>query len=293
MAGQSKPRILIFGATGMLGSALFRAFSRDSKVITFGTVREQVGAKFFTQNLRASLISNVNFDGDSGLDRAFSIANPDIVINCVGIIKQQPNANNHLESLAINSSLPHRLLKHCALAGARLVHFSTDCVFSGEKGQYTEEDFADARDLYGLSKYLGEVDHENALTLRTSIIGHELSGNRSLLEWFLSQTTRVKGYRKAVFSGLTTIEVARVLREFVVPNPQLHGLYHLSSNPVNKYDLLRLVADVYQKDVPIIPDESLVIDRSLNSQRFQSDTGFKPRPWPELIAALHKDHLVS
>ena len=222
-----------------------------------------------------------------------AVTKPDVVINCIGIIKQLPNANNHLESLAINSTLPHRLAKYCDAIGAKLVHFSTDCVFSGKQGFYKEEDFPDAYDLYGRTKFLGEVAYENSVTLRTSIIGHELDRSKSLVDWFLSQSGEVKGFSKAVFSGLPTIEVARVVKEYVIPNPNLSGLFHLSVDPINKYDLLNLVATTYGKSINIIRDDNLVIDRSLNSDRFRAATGFKPKPWPELIKDMHEDYLLT
>lgn len=293
MTEQRKLRVLIFGATGMLGSTLFRAFSADQSLRTFGTIRDADGVKHFALELRHSLIPNVHLEGESGLLTAFSIAKPDLVVNCVGIIKQLPNANDHLESLAINASLPHRLLKYSSMVGARLVHFSTDCVFSGRQGNYKEDDFPDAYDLYGRTKFLGEVDYPNAITLRTSIIGHELTTGRSLMGWFLSQSGEIRGFRKAIFSGLPTIEVARVLREFVIPNPELCGLYHLSVDPINKYDLLRFVAETYEKDITIIPDEHLIIDRSLNSERFRTATGFAVKSWPELIKAMRDEYYAN
>lgn len=289
----SKTRVLVLGASGMLGSTLFRAFSRNLQFETFGSLREASSKRYFVPELHDALIPNVHLDGESGLLTAFAVAKPDVVINCIGIIKQLPNANDHLESLAINATLPHRLAKYCDVTGARLVHFSTDCVFSGKQGLYKEEDFPDAYDLYGRTKFLGEVAYENSVTLRTSIIGHELNRSKSLVDWFLSQSGEVKGFSKAVFSGLPTIEVARVVKEYVIPNPKLSGLYHLSVDPINKYDLLNLVATKYGIAIKITRDNNLVIDRSLNSDRFRTATGFKPKPWPELINDMHEDYLFT
>jgi dTDP-4-dehydrorhamnose reductase len=202
-------------------------------------------------------------------------------------VKQLAEADDPLTALPINSMLPHRLARLCELAGARLVHISTDCVFSGAKGMYVESDFPDADDLYGRSKYLGEVDYPHAVTLRTSIIGHELDGARSLLCWFLAQGGPVRGFTKAVFSGLPTVELARVVRDFVLPHPELHGLYHVSAAPINKYDLLKLVAQAYGKDIEITPHDQLVIDRSLDSTRFKAATGYAPPSWPELVRTMH------
>ncbi len=293
MTEKRKTRVLVLGATGMLGSTLFRTFSEDHRLLTFGTMRDVRCEGLFAPQLRGALISNVHLDGEGGLLNAFSIAKPDVVVNCVGIIKQLPNANDHLESLAINSSLPHRLAKYSSMVGARLVHFSTDCVFSGKGGQYREDDFPDAYDLYGRTKYLGEVDYENAVTLRTSIIGHELTSARSLVDWFLSQSGDVKGYRKAIFSGLPTIEVARVVGDLVIPNPNLKGLYHLSVDPISKLDLLRLVAETYGKDIEIASDDKVEIDRSLNSDRFRSATGYTPKSWPDLVRDMYNDYRAA
>ena len=289
----SRIRVLVLGASGMLGSTLFRAFSRDSELQTFGSVREASAKRHFIPDLQASLILTANLDGESGLLNAFAVAKPDVVINCIGIIKQLPNANDHLESLAINATLPHRLAKYCDATGARLVHFSTDCVFSGKQGNYSEEDFPDAYDLYGRTKFLGEVSYENSVTLRTSIIGHELNRSKSLVDWFLSQSDEVMGFSKAIFSGLPTIEVARVVKEYVIPNPKLNGLYHLSVDPINKYDLLNLVSSTYGKTIKITADDKLVIDRSLNSDRFRIATGFKPKAWTELIKDMYEEYLLT
>ena len=170
---------------------------------------------------------------------------------------------------------------------ARFIHMSTDCVFSGRDGLYRESDFADADDLYGRSKYLGEVDYPNAITLRTSIIGHELGGGaRSLVGWFLAQDGSVQGYSKAIFSGLPTVELARVIKDYVLPRPEMNGLWHVSAEPIDKLELLRLVAKAYGKQIEIRPDDSVRIDRSLNSDRFRAETGFEPLPWPELVRSM-------
>ncbi len=291
--GKCKTRVLVLGASGMLGSTLFRVFSRYPQFETFGSLREASAKRDFVSSLHDALIPNVHLDGESGLLTAFAVARPDVVINCIGIVKQLPNANDYLESLAINAMLPHRLAKYCDATGARLVHFSTDCVFSGKRGLYGEDDFPDAYDLYGRTKFLGEVAYKNSITLRTSIIGHELNRSKSLVDWFLSQSGEVKGFAKAVFSGLPTVEVAHVVKECVIPNPDLNGLFHLSVDPINKYELLNLVARTYGKSVNITPDYDFVIDRSLNSDRFRMATGFKPKSWPDLIKDMHREYLLT
>ena len=203
--------------------------------------------------------------------------------------KQEPLSSDYLESLAINALLPHRLAKYSELVGARLIHFSTDCVFLGNKGPYKEDDLADANDLYGRSKLLGEVRNCDSVTLRTSIIGHELTKSRSLVDWFGSDDN-VYGYANAFFSGLPTVEVARIIKEFVIPNNELKGLYHLSVEPISKHNLLSLISKAYNKDIKLVPDSRVKINRSLNSDRFRKETGFCPRPWTDLVEQMHSDY---
>lgn len=279
-------RVLILGASGMLGNAIFRLFSESDGFYVVGTVRSERSKRFFPESLQSALISGVDVENVDNLMRVVGEMSPDVVINCVGLVKQLAEADDPLAAIPINSLLPHRLAHLCAVAGARFIHMSTDCVFSGSKGMYTEIDISDAKDLYGRSKFLGEVDYPNAITVRTSIIGHELDGARSLVGWFLSQTGTVRGFRRAVFSGLPTVEIARLIRDCILPNPCLHGLYHVSADPINKYDLLRLLADVYGKSIDIEVDDSFVINRSLDSSRFRSITGFQPKPWDELVKSM-------
>jgi dTDP-4-dehydrorhamnose reductase len=279
-------RVLVLGATGMLGNAVLRLFAQSSDYQVFGSVRSSAALCLLPQELHSSVISGVDVENIDSLTHLFATVHPDVVINCVGLVKQLAEADDPLAAIPINAMLPHRLARLCEVAGARLVHMSTDCIFSGAKGMYTEADVSDAKDLYGRSKYLGEVDYPHAISLRTSIIGHELDGARSLVGWFLSQEGSVKGYKRAIFSGLPTIEIARVIRDHVIPHPELHGVYHVSAESINKFDLLTLVAQTYGKTIDINEDDQLVIDRSLDSTRFRQATGFNPKVWPELIRSM-------
>ena len=279
-------KVLILGASGMLGNAALRLFAQSDGFHTYGTVRSPRAARLLQPDLQHLLVHGVDVEQFDSLARGIAQVKPDVIVNCVGVVKQLAEAEDPLTALPLNALLPHRLARLCELAGARLVHISTDCVFSGAKGHYTEADFADADDLYGRSKFLGEVDYPHAVTLRTSIIGHELDGARSLLDWFLAQSGSVKGYTEAVFSGLSTVELARVIRDFVLPNPDLRGTYHVSAAPINKHDLLKLIAATYAKSTVITPDASLVIDRSLNSGRFRQATGYAPPSWEQLVQAM-------
>lgn len=281
-------RVLLLGASGMLGNAVLRLFAQSPGYQIFGSVRSSGVLRLLPKNLHPNVITGVDVENPDSLSRLFASVHPDVVINCVGLVKQLAEADDPLAAIPINALLPHRLAQLCAVAGARLVHMSTDCVFSGSKGMYTEADASDAKDLYGRSKYLGEVDYPHAITLRTSIIGHELEGARSLVGWFLAQEGRVKGFKGAIFSGLPTVEIARIIRDYVIPHPELHGLHHVSAQPISKYDLLRLVAQVYGKKIEIDSDETFVIDRSLDSTRFRKLTGYNPPVWAELAQTMHQ-----
>ena len=280
-------KILVLGASGMLGNAMLRAMSAQEAWSVFGTVRGANPALHAAAPC-AVLIPGIHADQPDSLLAAFAQARPDVVINCVGLVKQLSNAEDPLVAVPINTLLPHRLARMCEVAGARLVHVSTDCVFSGKQGSYKELDEADAQDVYGRSKLLGEVDYPHAVTLRTSIIGHELGSAHGLIDWFLSQQARVKGYTDAVFSGLPTFELARVVRDFVIPHASLRGVYHVAAEPISKHDLLQIVKREYGKNLQIEPDDQVKINRSLDASRFREATGYLAPAWPDLIAKMRE-----
>jgi dTDP-4-dehydrorhamnose reductase len=279
--------VLVLGASGMLGNAVLRFFAASPGYTAFGSMRTTSQLAKLPSAVRRRVIAGVDVENTDSLMRLFSAVRPQVVINCIGLVKQLAEADDPLLALPINAMLPHRLARLCDVARARLVHVSTDCVFSGARGNYIEGDSPDAQDLYGRSKLLGEVDYPHAVTLRTSIIGHELSSANGLVGWFLAQQGRVSGYRRAVFSGLPTIELARVIRDHVLPRPALRGTYHVSASPINKFDLLKLVARTYGKEIEIVEDDAVLIDRSLDSTRFRTETGYVPDDWPALVARMH------
>ena len=282
-------RVLIFGASGMLGHKLIQAFSRDCEV--WGTVRgthAEIAPFGFLEQDRC--IVNVDVQDESAIRRAFQTAQPDAVVNAVGIVKQLSLAKDVIATLSINSIFPHRLSQLSEEFGNRLITISTDCIFDGKKGGYTEDDVPNATDLYGKSKELGEVTDGRALTLRTSIIGRELVGSHGLVEWFLTNKSgAVKGYRRAIYSGFPTVELADMIRRLVFEFSELDGLYHVSSEPINKYELLRLMNKHYGSNVSIEPSDELQIDRSLDSKRFRAATGFEPKTWDEMIERMAAD----
>jgi dTDP-4-dehydrorhamnose reductase len=279
-------RILILGVSGMLGNTMMRSLSEDEEDEVYGTVRSAIPPRQFSSGVSSRILGGIDVENLDTLHRAFSKAKPDLVVNCVGLIKQLPQAEDPGLAIAINSLLPHRLARICEVSSTRLVHFSTDCVFSGRKGMYTERDETDAQDLYGRSKFLGEVDYPHAITLRTSIIGHELDTAHGLVGWFLAQQGSVKGYTQAIFSGLPTCEVALIVRNIIKKYPYIRGTYHVAAEPITKYELLKLLNNEYGRNIRIDPDDKVQINRSLDGTRFREATGYVAPAWPELVARM-------
>ena len=276
-------RILILGGDGMLGHQLLRHFKERHDVrVTLRLGREAYEAhRLFEQG---SAFYGIDARQMDALLQVIADFRPETVVNAIGIVKQRSDAKEVIPSLEINSLLPHRLALACRTVGARLVHLSTDCVFSGRKGNYCETDFSDADDLYGRTKFLGEVSESHCLTLRTSMIGPELSRKTGLLEWFLAQRGQtVKGFTKAIFSGFPTSELARIVERVLVDVPTVHGVYHVAARPISKYDLLTLIRDRLRLPITIERDSTFECDRSLDATRFHRDTGYSPPPWDVMI----------
>lgn len=283
-------KILVIGANGMLGGSLFRYFSAESNHEVLGTVRSSDAQSVIEQQGFKNTVCGIDVSDQNCLDRVITEFQPNYVFNCVGVIKQLDASKLPVSSIEINSLLPHQLAVFCDRIGAKLIHFSTDCVFSGSKGNYLESDVPDAFDLYGRSKLLGEVDYGNHLTLRTSIIGHELGKSLSLIDWFLSQTDEVNGYSRAVFSGLPTVCVAEFLDRYVVGKSSPSELMHLSVEPIDKFALLKLVGQVYGVTTKINEFSDFEIDRSLNSSKLRKSVGFKPDSWANMIEKMHNEY---
>lgn len=280
-------RVLIIGATGMLGRTLSKYLSKFDELDVYFTSR-RINLSVPT-NLNNHFIFNIeNVNDYENLSKIIDECQPQFIVNCAGIVKQLIQEIDPLMVTCVNSDFPHKLLKLCNKYSAHLIHISTDCVFSGKKGNYNELDKPDCNDLYGLSKLQGEIiNGANSVTIRTSIIGHEIHSSRGLVEWFLSQKGSVSGYKNAIFSGLPTVELSRIIKEIIMPR-KLEGLFHISSDPINKFELLHLIANQYKKnDIKILPSHDLVIDRSLDYNKFHKATGYVPKPWPDLIDFMH------
>ncbi len=281
--------ILIFGGNGMLGHKLVQVLGAKFEVWT--TVRNTISEleRFGIFNSERT-IEHIDVTDIDLVRPAIEKAKPDVVINATGVIKQLPESKDVVQTLKINSVFPQRLAQFSRQFEFRLITVSTDCVFSGEKGNYSETDIPDTDEVYGISKLLGEVNTDNCLSIRTSIIGKELATAHSLVEWFLSNRGKtVKGYTHAIYSGFPTIVLAEILSGIIADHPELQGVYHISSDPINKFDLLNLLNKFYQANVNIEPFEDYVIDRSLDSSAFRTVTGFSPLGWEQMIEQMASD----
>jgi dTDP-4-dehydrorhamnose reductase len=282
-------RILILGGDGMLGHRLLQDLSRTHDVRV--TLRQERSAyrsfKLFTDT---NSYTGVDVRVTDRLMSVFADFHPDAVINAVGVVKQRSDGLDPIPNLEINALLPHRLAAICKAIKAHLIHISTDCVFSGKSGNYKETDQPDPIDVYGHSKLLGEVIVSGCITLRTSIIGLELSRKTSLLEWFLAQSGQAHGYKNAIFSGFTTIEMSRVVERLMVNFPRSAGIYHVSSNPISKFDLLELIRVKFGVAIELIPDQSFHCDRSLDSTRFREEFQYTPPSWEFMVEELAREY---
>ncbi|MCL5071865.1 MAG: SDR family oxidoreductase [Actinobacteria bacterium] len=286
-----KPKILILGGTGMLGHKIWQYFQNrfDTYVTIKGNYQSVSSFNIFDKK---KTLTNISVSHPLRLASAIKKIKPQMVINCIGIIKQNVLAKDPVVNITVNSLFPHQLAKICTSYKAKLIHISTDCVFSGDKGNYSENDAADAKDLYGRSKLLGEVNYGDFLTIRTSLIGHELKGGSGLVEWFFAQKGKaIKGYRNAIFSGLTTLQFADIISKIIINYPSINGIWHVGGKPISKFNLLNLLKKVYNVGVEIRPDKSFVCNRSLDSKRFYKLVDFKIPKWPEMVRKMYKDYV--
>lgn len=283
-------RVLVLGGDGMLGHELQARWSARHEVwVTLRRERGAYGPRAARFGERACF--DVDARRAAALEDVLARARPEVVVNAVGLVKQRAEAQDPIAAIEVNALLPHRLARLCGEAGARLVHVSTDCVFSGARGRYTERDDPDPVDLYGRSKLLGEVTGApHCLTLRTSIIGLELGRACGLVEWFLGQRGVVRGHRRAIYTGLTTAELARALERLLLQPDPPAGLWHLASAPIDKHDLLtRLARRLGRTDVEIVPDDAVVCDRSLDGRALEARTSYRVPTWDTMLDELALD----
>lgn len=286
-------KILILGGSGMLGHKLWQVLGEQFE--SFCTLRTTKPNPKLQQleTYKRKIVYNVDAYETGSVEKAIDAVKPDIVINCIGLIKQLDISNSYEPTIQLNSLFPHQVNTYCKKRLIKFIHISTDCVFSGKTGNYSETDFADANDLYGRSKYLGEVTYDNALTLRTSIVGHELEASISLIDWFLSQKEMVKGYSNVMYSGLTTLELSNVILNIVSNHPDLEGLYQVASNPISKNHLLQLVKTTYKHDVSINAFDGYKSNKVLLPTKFITQIGYTAPSWNKMLNSLFEDYTMN
>jgi dTDP-4-dehydrorhamnose reductase len=284
-------RILIAGVNGMLGGTLFRHLGSDPTLQVKGVMRgdpSEVTVGFLAPRPNTSLEGNVAGPDDERFVQVFANFKSDVTINCIGWRRRPRSAAEAVGMVTANSLWPHRLAMLAGDLGARLIHFSSDGVFSGERGHYREDDVPDPVDAYGLSKLLGEPDYPHCLILRTSMIGHASKDSDQLVDWLMRQKGKISGYQRAIFSGLPTIEIASIVREILLPRTDMAGIWHLAAAPISKFELLRLIVERYDLDVEVVPTLDPVIDRSLDASRFRAATDYIAPSWSELVYRMHE-----
>ncbi len=282
-------RLVILGGTGMLGHALWEMIASQIPE-TYTTIRK--GRKDYgCDDLYASdkVIEHVDIYDLSLLTGVLNAIRPDVILNCIGITKRREEAGNPIPSIVINALFPHKLARLAFELNARLIHFSTDCVFDGMAGHYPDTAPANATDLYGRTKALGEVQGANVITLRSSFIGRELSDGTELLEWFLAQKGQVRGFRNAIYTGLTTRELSRIVINLVEKYPGATGLYNVSSEPISKFDLLTMIGKKMHPSVEVLPEESFYCDRSLDSSAFRRQFHYQTPSWEQMVDELSRE----
>ena len=280
-------KVLVLGASGMLGHAMFRVLSENQNLQVFGSIRSNKIKVFFSPHNAENLVLCNDVTNFNDLSDIFDKVQPNVVINCISLDKALLAKSSPLLMIPIYALLPHQLAKLCSGIDARLIHISTDGVFSGSRGNYLEDDVCDSQDIYGITKYIGEVHEPHTITIRTSIIGHELKSKNGLVEWFLLQQAQCQCFNRVIFSGFPTVVLAQIIRDFVIPNADLNGVYHIASNPISKRELLLLIAEVYGKKIEFITNNKVEINRSLNGERFRIATGYIPPDWQSLVKSMH------
>ena len=284
-------KVIVFGISGKIGHKIYEVLSKDNKLTILGTTRNinHLPQSIVKLNNHIEEISDVrNLDLVNNIITKFK---PNTIINAIGVVKQRSESNNLNYSFEVNSLWPHHLVGIAKKINAYVIQISSDCVFSGSKGFYKEIDTPDPKDIYGQTKWMGELHEKRTLTIRTSTIGHEIDTKNGLIEWFLSQKHNVNGFSNAIFSGISTLELAHSLQKTILPNiKNLKGIFHLAANPINKYDLLIKVANRYNKKIDIIKSTQPKINRSLDSSKFTKQSGYRHPDWNTMIKNMYQDY---
>jgi len=282
-------RVLVLGVNGLIGHTMYRKLKQEGFEV-FGTMRRAKIEFMQYDFLQAdTIIDGLDVQEISNVSEVILQIQPSVVVNCIGITRRKDEISNSIQAIKINALLPHQIAKICQDMSIRMIHLSTDCVFSGDFGLYTEDSIPDASDMYGRTKAMGEVlDNPNCLTLRSSFLGTEISDRTELLEWLLSQKGRtIKGYTKAIYSGVSTVYLSSVITEILRHYPQLSGLYQIAPDtPISKYDLLCIAKNAFNIDVEIVENDSFVSDKSLSGARLKKVMNYRVPSWHDMLQEL-------
>ena len=282
-------KIFITGIDGMIGHKIAQSLSKEHTII--GSSRKNIKSEDLGIN-DCELITH-DFLKDDILEILDKI-NPEIIVNCAGITIRRGINDNYDNTILLNSNLPHIIDDWTERNQSKLIHFSSDCVFSGKKGNYLDESIPDATDLYGLSKSRGEVKSKNTLTIRCSIIGREIFNHTELFEWIYSMRGKqIKGYNNVLYSGVTSIWMGRVLKKILKYHTELSGIYNISSEPITKYSLLNLINEHFKLGIEISRDNKIKSNKVLISKKFTEITDINPPNWDDLMTELKEDCIVN
>ena len=289
-------KVMILGGAGMLGHQVYlklkTEFGATNVAITLRKTKQHYD-KFgiFKEAVAFDELDVLNFPQ---VEVALNKFKPDYIINCIGLTLRKKELGDVEKCIQVNSMLPHRLAKWGELNNSRVIHFSTDCVFDGKKGNYTEKDIPTADDLYGQSKFLSEIIYPNSLTIRLSVVGRELEGKTEFIEWFLSHKGKsVNGFAGVNYSGLSTNVVAKELIRIIKNYPKISGTYQMASEPMNKFDILKIVNEIYQTKTEIKESADYKNDKTLNCDLYTQLTGFKKPSWKSMIAEMKQEEIVN
>ena len=283
-------KVCVLGSGGLLGHMLIRVLSDSHDV--YGTTRETASnssplARFLSPD---KWIGGVDAENLRSIKNVFEQNQFDVVINCIGLIKQRGDEVDDRLMMSVNGEFPHQLAEFANQNGARVIQISTDCVFSGSKGNYVETDTPDPVDVYGRSKLLGELNDSTNLTIRTSHIGRELSVKKSLVEWLLSQRNgQVSGFSGAIYSGLTTTELAKIIGNLLLSASRLTGMFHVSSEAISKLEIINQLNELLELKIKVVEDKAVQINRSLNSSLFQSVANTIAPMWNQMLKEFCAD----
>lgn len=287
-------KILILGANGMIGHRVLLEANSQFGTEVYGATRRSLDVFLGNKAFGSNLVENIDVLDWASLENLLHSIRPDVIVNAVGLTLRREKISDLSYAMEINSLYPHKLSNWAAANKSRVIHFSTDCVFGGESGHYTELSLPTAKDNYGKTKFLGEITNNSSLTLRFSCIGQELDVKSELLEWFLAQKGKaIRGFTRAMYSGVTSLVVARETCRIISDFKDLTGLYQISSEPISKYDLLLLAKKHFNIDIKIEAFEGFISDKTLVSEKYSAKTGFKCQSWEAMMQELANDKRIE